>query len=113
MLLQSLQARSPDHVCRNSERTASCPEIARRAWRSATRGPTGAFGDPLQGSAIGSIAVVTSTQRRVALSAATRKSQANASSKPPPKAIPCTTATVGPSAFQWRDRRRSPPQRTF
>src|SRR5216683_3027148 len=34
--------------------------------------------------AIGSIAVVTSTQRRIAFSAATRKSQANASSKPPP-----------------------------
>jgi hypothetical protein len=45
--------------------------------------------------AIGSIAVVTSTQRRIAFSAATRKSHANASSKPPPKAIPCTTATVG------------------
>src|SRR5882724_3810264 len=45
--------------------------------------------------AIGSIAVVTSTQRRVAFSAATRKSHANASSKPPPNATPCTTATVG------------------
>jgi hypothetical protein len=45
--------------------------------------------------AIGSIAVVTSTQRRIALSAATRKSHTSASSNPPPKAIPCTTATVG------------------
>src|SRR5882672_2453834 len=45
--------------------------------------------------AIGSIAVVTSTQRKVAFSAATRKSHANASSNPPPNATPCTTATVG------------------
>jgi hypothetical protein len=45
--------------------------------------------------AMGSIAVVTSTHRNTASVDATMKSQFNASSKPPPKARPCTTATVG------------------
>src|SRR6266853_3702399 len=45
--------------------------------------------------AMGSMAVVTSTHRKTALSAATRKSQDSASSKPPPNARPRTTAMVG------------------
>src|SRR5882724_11105761 len=65
--------------------------MAKRAARARPARSSNRFRAP----AIGSIAVVTSTQRRVAFSAATRKSHANASSKPPPNATPCTTATVG------------------
>jgi len=85
------------HEWRCPARPREHPEWALRASRNARRGarPTRSARQVQCTPAMGSMAVVTSTHRKTALSAATRKSQDSASSKPPPNARPRTMAMVG------------------